>query len=67
MEVYILYLLLSAVAGLVWLSIVQARAHKAYRIWADAKIDALMAELRAEETAAIQGDETLNRYLRECG
>lgn len=67
MEVYILYLLLSAVAGLAWLSIVQARAHKAYRAWADAKIDALTDELRAAETAAIKGGETLNRYLRECG
>ena len=66
MKIYILYLLLSAVAGLVWLSIVQARAHKAYRTWAEAKIDALTDELRAAETAAIQGDETLNRYLREC-
>lgn len=65
MKIYILYLLLSAVAGLVWLSIVQARVHKAYRTWAEAKIDALTDELRAAETAAIQGDETLNRYLRE--
>ena len=67
MEIYIFYLLLSAVAGLAWLSIVQARAHKAYRAWADVKIDALMAELRAAETAAIKGDKKLNRYLRECG
>ena len=67
MKIYILYLLLSAVAGLVWLSIVQARAHKAYRAWADAKIDALTDELRAAETAATKGDKKLNSYLRECG
>lgn len=49
MEIHVIYLLLSAVAGLVGLSIVQARAHKAYRAWADAKIDALTAELVAAE------------------
>ena len=67
MEVYILYLLLSAVAGLVWLSIIQARAHKAYRAQMDAKINSLLAELRAAETKLIKENERLARYLRECG
>jgi len=62
---FIILLLLCAIAGLT--AMVIGRAHKAYRAWADAKIDALMAELRAAETAAIKGGETLNRYLRECG
>ena len=73
MEYIIIYVLLSALATLAWIYVGQnryisrqERAHKAYRDWADAKINAVMAELRALETKSIQGDEVLSRYLSEC-
>lgn len=74
MEYIIFYGLLSALATITWMYVGQnryisrqERAHKAYREWADAKINAVMAELRAAETKLINCDEKIARYLRESG
>lgn len=63
---FIITLLLCAIAGLTAMVILQGRAHKAYRAQMDAKINSLLAELRAAETKLINRDEKIARYLREC-
>lgn len=64
---FIIPLLLYAIAGLTAMVVLQGRAHKAYRAQMDAKINLLLAELRAAETKLIKGDDQFARYLRESG
>ena len=64
---FIIPLLLCAIAGLTVMVVLQGRAHKAYRAQMDAKINSLIAELRAAETKLVKEGERLARYLRESG
>lgn len=64
---FIIPLLLCAIAGLTAMVVLQSRAHKAYHAQMDAKINSLLAELRAAETKLVKENERLARYLRECG